>query len=72
MKKLLVLIAFLSCTENPVIKPLPTTLEDCDCYEDSVYVIDFWSYQDGHLKPPCSMSPDYRGCMAARGITIRR
>jgi hypothetical protein len=71
MKYIAAILFFLACTSPQAPDPLPTKLEDCDCYEDSVYVIDFWSYQDGRLKPPCSMSPDYRGCMLSRGIVIR-
>lgn len=48
----------------------PTELIDCFTYEDSIYVIDNWSYNQktGNRKPPCSMSPDYCGCMENRGI----
>ncbi len=46
-----------------------TTLSDCLSHSDSVYVIDNFSYtKRGNLKPPCSISPDYCGCMEARGI----
>ncbi len=46
-----------------------TTLADCFSHSDSVYVIDNFTYnQNGNLKPPCSMTPDYCGCMEYRGI----
>ncbi len=67
---------YLSCgtfiglsSDQPTNKEI-TQLSECKTHRDSVYVIDNYSYnKNGNLIPPCSLSPDYCGCMKSRGIT---
>lgn len=49
----------------------PRNLGDCKTYSDTIHVIDKYFYnKNGNKKPPCSSSPDYCGCMKARGFEI--
>ena len=63
---LLIVLIVLSNCQNVSDEELPTTLEQCKTYEDTIYVLDFHCYENGLLKPPCSLSPDYAGCIQAR------
>jgi hypothetical protein len=45
----------------------PETLADAQSHADSVYIIDYeYRNENGNIKPPCSLSPNYCGCMESR------
>lgn len=56
------------CTSSPVAPYVfPTTLEECNSKMDTIYVLDNHYYNsNGALYPPCSMSPNYDGCIDRR------
>ena len=56
----------MNCT-NPCQYENPVDIENCITWDDSVNVLDNYNYSDnGKLKPPCSLSPDYWGCIESR------
>jgi hypothetical protein len=66
---LLTIFLLSSCVNQNQIthQSFPETLEDCNTLEDTIYVLDYWSYdENGYLRPPCSLSPDYSGCIKKR------
>jgi hypothetical protein len=60
----------LGCNNPSIVEPL-TNLKDCNTYEDTVYVLNYFSYENGKLKPPCDCSPDPQGCIESRYLNLQ-
>jgi hypothetical protein len=62
------LFMFLNCNTNNINNiVIPTTLDQCKNYDDTLYVLNYYSYNEfNHLKPPCDCSPDPDGCLLSR------
>jgi len=65
MRTTIFLLLIAGCT----IQPIAPTAPHAPTYADTLAMIDT-AYADpttGHIRPPCSMTPDYCACMRGRG-----
>jgi hypothetical protein len=70
MKRLLLVLICFSCS-SPV-APSREQSQKPATYQDTLALIDTAYIAPGetHIRPPCSMSPDYCKCMRSRGARI--
>lgn len=74
-----ILLLFCTCTADQNFNPIepdttlraPITLEEATNHSDSIYVLDYYFYENGKIKPPCSISPDYEGCILSRAKQLK-
>jgi hypothetical protein len=64
---ILILSLNILCNVYQEPKACPEILEECECWDDTIYVVNYWYFNEsGKKKPPCSMSLEYDACIKSR------